>query len=58
MNFAELCALHDFIIAAGYRLLDEDGNVPFDSDSARRYQLCFYASMIVLDRIMGGALLS
>lgn len=54
MNFAELCALHDFIIAAGKRLLDEDGNLPFDSDSEQRYCQSWDAAMIVLNRILEG----
>lgn len=54
MKLAELCALHHFIIEAGKRLLDEDGNLPFDADTERRYQQSFRASMIVLDHIMEG----
>lgn len=54
MKLAELCALHHFIIESGKRLLDEDGNLPFDSDSERRNQQSFRASMIVLDHIMEG----
>lgn len=54
MKLAELCALHHFIIEAGKRLKDEDGNLPFDSDTQRRSQQSWDASMIVLDHIMEG----
>lgn len=54
MKLAELCALHHFIIEAGKRLKDEDGNLPFDADSQRRSRQSWDASMIVLDRILEG----
>lgn len=54
MKLAELCALHHFIIEAGKRLKDEDGNLPFDSVTERRARISFDASMIVLDHILEG----
>lgn len=54
MKFEELCSLHHFIIQAGKRLKDEDGNLPFDSVSERRYCQSWDAAMIVLNRILEG----
>lgn len=54
MKLAELCALHHFIIEAGERLKDEDGNLPFDADTQRRSRQSWDASMLVLDRILEG----
>lgn len=54
MKLAELCALHHFIIEAGKRLEDEDGNLPLDADSQRRSRQSWDASMIVLDHILEG----
>ena len=54
MKLAELCDLHYFIIEAGKRLKDEDGNLPFDAVTERRARISFDASMIVLDHILEG----
>ena len=54
MKLAELCVLHHFIIEAGKRLKDKDGNLPFDADTQRRYRQSWDASMLVLDLILEG----
>ena len=54
MKLVELCDLHRFIIEAGKRLKDEDGNLPFDPVTLRRDRISCEASMVVLDRILDG----
>lgn len=52
LTLSELADLHHFIMGSLKRLKDEDGNLPYDHVSERRYDTGFDAGVVVINEML------